>query len=192
MSLDEFLALPEEETSLEYDDGLVTQKMAPQADHGTLQYQIAKRLDLAGETRRLGKVFTETRFVTPRWSPVPDVSFYQRARIRLTSRDEIGDFHIPPDIAVEIVSPSQSVGELLRKCLRYADLGVAVSLVVDRADRTVYDIRPGEPLRVLREDDPIDLEPVLPGLDLTVRALFGSIVNDWLLEGDADESHAAE
>ncbi|MGE3271756.1 MAG: Uma2 family endonuclease [Chloroflexota bacterium] len=184
MSLDEFLALPEEETSLEFDDGLVTQKMAPQGDHGTLQYQIAKRFDLAGESLRLGKVFTETRFVTPQWSPVPDVSFYQRARIRLASRDQIGDFQIPPDIAVEIVSPSQSVGELLRKCLRYAELGVAISLVVDQRDRTIYDIRPGEPLRVLREDDPVDLAPVLSGLDLTVRALFDAAVNDWLLEPD--------
>ena len=192
MTLDEFLALPEEETSLEFDDGLVTQKMAPQSDHGSLQYQFAKRLDLAGEMRELGKVFSETRFVTSDWSPVPDVSYYRRERIEAESEDEIGDLHIPPDIAVEIVSPRQSVSEMLRKCLRYAELGVPISLVIDRTDRSVYDIRPGGHLRVLIGDDQIDLEPVLPDFNLTVSALFATVVNRWMRKKAPAEPPATE
>lgn len=193
MTLTEFLSLPDEETSLEYDDGLVTQKMAPFSDHGSLQYQLAKHLDLAGEMRELGMVFTETRFVTPSWAPVPDVSYYRAERIEPKSQDEIGDFDIPPDIAIEIVSPSQSVGAMLRKCLRYAELGVPISLVVDRIDKTVYDIRPGGTLRVLRGDDPIDLEPVLPEFNLTVQTLFGLVMKPWLRKGEGgQETSAAE
>jgi Uma2 family endonuclease len=193
MTLDEFLALPEEETSLEFDDGLVTQKMAPQEDHGALQVQIIKRLDLVGEARQLGKVFSETRIVTAGWSPVPDVSYYRKEHIRPQTRRRIGKLDLPPDIAVEIISPGQSLGETIRKCQRYAGLGVAISLVVDPQDETVYDVRPGEPLRVLRGDDQIDLEPVLPGFDLTVQALFDSIVDSWLIEeAPAEQAPAAE
>ena len=76
-------------------------------------------------------------------------------------------------------------------CLRSARdtlrLGGTVGLVVDPEGETVYDIRPSEPLRVLRGDDPIDLEPVLPDFSLTVRALFDSMVDDWLLEPDPAE-----
>jgi Uma2 family endonuclease len=94
---------------------------------------------------------------------------------------------LPPDIAVEIISPDQTLRAHLEKCLRYAEVGVAISLVVDPDDETVYAIRPGQPLRVLRGDDRIDLDDVLPGFDLTVRALFDSIVPDWLRGDDTAE-----
>jgi Uma2 family endonuclease len=181
MTLDEFLALPEEKPRLEYADGVVTQKVAPQFDHTSLQLDIARRLDRLGHELQHGIARPETRIVTPDWSPVPDVSYYCKERIRPVSRRRFGKIEIPPDIAVEIVSPDQSVGELLKKCLRYAEIGVAVSLVVDADDETIYAIRPGQPLRVLRGDDRIDLDDVLPGFDLTVNALFGSIVPDWLV-----------
>lgn len=184
MSLEEFLALPEGETSLEFDDGLVTQKMAPQADHSSLQSDLWDRMTQIGRAQRSGRAFTEKRFVTPGWSPVPDVSFYAKARLKPASRRRFGKLDLPPDIAVEIVSPDQSLGEMLRKCVRYADLGIPISLVVDPNDETVYDIRPGEPLQVLQGEDPIDLAPVLPDFGVTVQGLFSSIVDDWLLEDD--------
>jgi Uma2 family endonuclease len=189
MTLDEFLALPEEKPYLEYDNGVVLQKDAssdgaPQGDHGSIQVELIVRFDRAGRQRRLGKTFSETRFVTPGWAPIPDVSYYRRERIKPTSRRRIGDLHIPPDIAVEIVSPDQSVAELLRKCLRYAEVGVAVSLIVDPTDVSIFVIRPDQPLSVLRGDDPIDLDDVLPGLELTVNELFASVVDDWLIESD--------
>jgi len=182
MTLDEFLALPEEETSLEFDDGLVTPKMAPQVDHSSLQADLAERLNLVARGQRTGRAFTELRMVTPGWSPVPDVSYFRKERIQPATRRRFGSLDIPPDIAVEILSPGQSLGETIRKCQRYAGLGVSISLVVDPDDETVYDIRPDEPLRVLRGDDAIDLEPVLADFNVTVQALFDSIVDSWLLE----------
>jgi hypothetical protein len=61
-------------------------------------------------------------------------------------------------------------------------VGVMMSLVVDSDDETIYAIRPGQPLRVLRGDDRIDLDDVLPGFDLTVQALIDSIVPEWLTD----------
>jgi hypothetical protein len=45
MTLEKFLALPEEEASLEFDGGLVTQKVASQADHGSIQGELFLRFD---------------------------------------------------------------------------------------------------------------------------------------------------
>lgn len=194
MTLDEFLALPDEKPYLEWDHGVVVQKhvprdgkgtsdvVPPQSDHGSLQVEVAIQLDRVCREGRLGKVFTEMRIMTPGWVPVPDVSYIRRERIKPETRRRLGDLGIPPDIAVEIVSPDQTVRELLEKCLRYAEIGVAISLVVDPDDETVYAIRPGQPLRVLRGDDRIDLDDVLPGFDLTVHALFDSIVPAWLVD----------
>ena len=39
---EEFLLLPEEEPPLEYEDGRVTQKVSPQAEHGALQSHLIR------------------------------------------------------------------------------------------------------------------------------------------------------
>jgi Uma2 family endonuclease len=188
MSLEEFLALPEEKPYLEYDDGVVKQKMAPQGDHGGIQIDFGGLLNQLGRARRHGRAFTETRFVTPDWAPVPDISYYRIGRIQPESPDSYGDFQVPPDIAVEIVSPAQSVSEQLKKCLRYAELGVTISLVIDPSDRTIYAIRPDQPLRVLQGNDRIDVDDVLPGFELTVQDLFALSAPAALIDDAAHPS----
>jgi Uma2 family endonuclease len=97
------------------------------------------------------------------------------------------DLQIPPDVGVEIVSPDQGVHELHRKCLRYASLGIPVSLIVAPDDATVFALRPGQPLQALRGDDRIDLDDVLPGFEPTVNELFASVMDDWMFEESEPE-----
>jgi Uma2 family endonuclease len=82
MTLEEFLQLPEEEPALEYDDGVVTQKVSPQGKHGRLQMQLGMRLALFSEPRKLAMVFTELRTTFGGASPVPDTAGH-RDRDRL-------------------------------------------------------------------------------------------------------------
>ena len=82
---------------------------------------------------------------------------------------------VPPDVAVEVSSPDQSVAELFRKCLRYIDLGVRVALLVAVEDRTVFAFRPGQQTLALRGSDRIDLADVIPAVELTVDGLFALI-----------------
>ena len=180
LTLEEFLALPEEEPALEYWDGVITQKVSPQADHGMLQFLVAELFNNVARPRQLGLAFTETRFSTGRRSPVPDVSFYVKDRIRLRLDGMYEDFREPPDIAVEILSPGQRVNPLIRKCLGYLELGTRVALLVDPEDRSILEFRPGRPVRVLQGDDRIELDEVLPGFELTVRQLFDALVPPWL------------
>ena len=172
MTLEEFLALPEQEPSLEFDDGMVTQKVSPQGDHGRGQFKLGGVFEAAGEATGLGLVFTETRFKSVGWAPVPDTSFYLWEHVPPGRAERIGDFDVPPDIAVEVSSPDQSVGELVHKCLRYASLGVPISLLVAIEDRTVFVFRPGRETLALRGADRIDLSDILPAFDLTVDGLF--------------------
>jgi len=175
MTLEEFLRLPAQEPALEFEDGMVTQKVSPKRFHGRGQFKLGQELARAGEDTGLGQVFTETRFKTSGWAPVPDISFYLMERIAPLPDDLDDDFDVPPDIAVEVSSPDQSVGELVRKCLRYAALGVPISLLVAIEDRTVFVFRPGQQTLALRGADTIDLSDVLPAFDLTVDGLFAMI-----------------
>jgi Uma2 family endonuclease len=187
MTLDEFLGLPEVKPNLEYDNGVVNQKMAAKPVHGTLQTFLASVLNQIAGPKRLGLAMTETRFVTPGWAPVPDVSFYLRRRLRLQDGWIPEDFFEPPDIAIEVVSPSQSVTELIAKSLRYLALGTSIALIVDPAPRTVLGLRPDQAIQVMREDDRIDLDDVLRGFEVTVREMFAAIIAGW-----SDEPEAAE
>jgi Uma2 family endonuclease len=79
----------------------------------------------------------------------------------------------PPDIAIEIVSPRQSIRELVGKCRWYVEHGARIALLVEPRRRVVRDLRPGQPPRILRGSDRIDLDAVIPGLALVVDDLFG-------------------
>lgn len=61
-------------------------------------------------------------------------------------------------------------------------------LLVDPDPETVLVFRPGQLLTLLQGDDRIDLDDVLPGFELTVRAMFDALAPDWL--DDEDETVA--
>lgn len=186
MTLEEFLALPEEEPPLELWDGVVRQKVSPQNQHGLLQGQLTEVLNSIAVPRGLGLAFPETRFAADRGSPVPDLSFYTRDRIPLLPNGRISNERLgPPDLAIEIVSPEQSVSLLIRKCLGYAASGVRVTLLVVPDDEMVFAFRPDTPLRALHGEDRIDLDDVLPGFELTVAGLFDLLVPAWARPSEA-------
>lgn len=128
------------------------------------------------QPQKLALAFPELRFTYAGRSYVPDVSLYRWDRI---PRDEAGevanDFFEPPDVAVEIVSPKQSVTALVRRCVWYAANGVAIALLVDPSDRSVLTFRLRRSPEALRGTDRIDLGDLLPDLAFTVQELFDSL-----------------
>jgi Uma2 family endonuclease len=100
MTLEQFLALPEQKPALEYLEGVVRQKMAAKPVHGAVQGSLCEAINAFARPRRLGVALPETRFTDRQWSPVPDVAFYRRES--LTVRRAPADFTIPPNLAIEI------------------------------------------------------------------------------------------
>ena len=92
------------------------------------------------------------------------------------------DFTEPPDLAIEIVSPGQTLSGQIRKCLDLVARGTTVALLVHPGEESVFAFRPDQPLHVLQGDDRIDLDDVLPGFELTVRQLFEAVNWSWLDE----------
>ena len=184
MTIEEFLALPEQKPALEYEAGTVTQKMAPTPDHIELQAILREAFNATAEQHHFGRAFAEVRFRASDVAYVPDVGYYRRERLRTRPGHRYARDLGLPDIAVEIVSPEQSVTSLIRKCQRYLALGASIALLVDPDDETVLAFRLGQPVRVLRADDRIEVDDVLPGLTLTVRELFDAIVPRWVEEPD--------
>jgi Uma2 family endonuclease len=110
---------------------------------------------------------------------VPDVSF-----IRWDSVDDpdvienpAGAFlEVPPDLAVEVLSPSNTAREMEIKLEEYAKAGVKLVWYVD-PERKEVDVYPkGNPRRkkTLGVRDTLDGGDVLPGFEVPVAKLFES------------------
>ena len=173
MTAEEFLRLPEEKPYLELIDGEVRQKVSPQEQHGSLQVDLAAAINGYARPRKLGWAFAELRGRFGEDVMLPDVSVYRWDRIPRDARGRVANLYAgPPDVAVEIVSPDQSVREMVDKCRRYLAHGVEIALTVDPDAESVVRVHPDGATTTLRDDDRIDLGPVLPGFELTVRHLF--------------------
>jgi Uma2 family endonuclease len=177
LTLDEFLALPEEKPALEYLDGVVTQKMSPKGPHGGLQAELAYLFKAFFRLHPIAEVFTELRTSwTDRASLIPDLSVYLIERIPTKPNGEVADdFWEPPDVAVEIASSGQSVRAQTDRANLLIENGVKIVVLVEPARRQVRVARPHQPITSYQGDDAVDLGDVLPGFSSVVRDLFATI-----------------
>jgi Uma2 family endonuclease len=100
----------------------------------------------------------------------PDISFIRLGRLE---NEEIPDGHvpIPPDLAVEVVSPNDLAYEVDEKLLDYRSVGVPLVWVINPKERVVW-VHHGGVVRLLTEADELTGEDVLPGFRCPVRNLF--------------------
>jgi Uma2 family endonuclease len=176
MTLESFLQLPEKKPALEFEDGVVTQKVPPQGRHSVLQVELPERINRFAKPRRLAYAFTELRTTYAGLSRVPDISVYRWERIPVDSAGKVLDeFSLPPDIAIEIISPGQRANTLVRRCLWYVTHGVRIALLLDPADESITLFRPDQAPASLKGNDAIDLVAVLPGFAVTVQEIYADL-----------------
>jgi Uma2 family endonuclease len=77
-----------------------------------------------------------------------------------------------PVLAVEILSPSDTLEEIDTKIDEYLAAGVALVWTIDPHDRTVTIYRPGQEPEVVNVREELSGEPHLPGFRVPVAALF--------------------
>ena len=101
----------------------------------------------------------------------PDIAFVRADRLPPPNEFD-GFLELPPDLAVEIISPSQSGPFVAAKVAAYLNAGVAMVVFVRPARKTVSVHRPGRETIVLGIGDVFDGEDVLPGFQLPLTELF--------------------
>jgi len=93
----------------------------------------------------------------------PDVSFVRFQRLSLSQATTEGHCPIAPDLAVEVVSPNDTAYEIDEKVREFLDAGVPLVWVVNPEQRTVEIHRASGPGVILRENDEITGEDIIPG-----------------------------
>lgn len=144
-------------------------------DHGDLAAVFSWHLGSAVYSSRRGKMYiADTGFILrrdPDTLVAPDVAFVRSERVP-AGRDHRGFLDIVPDIALEVVSPSDSARLVREKIQAYRDAGIPLLIVLypDHRSLTVY--RHGQEPEILGEDDILDGGEILAAFRLPVKVLF--------------------
>jgi Uma2 family endonuclease len=101
----------------------------------------------------------------------PDAAFYRADRLPAGGIPATY-WELAPDLAVEVLSPSDRRGKVLKKVGEYLDAGARLVWVIDPVRRTAVVYRPeGEPT-ILGADGVLDGEDVLPGFALPLADVW--------------------
>ncbi len=142
--------------------------------HGRIACAVAAMLRDFVHGRGLGVVLSaETGFQIARDPDsvrAPDVAYVATERIPET--EPVGFFSGAPDLAVEVLSPSDAAGDVLAKVQDWLDAGCRAVWVVDPKTRTVTVYRSRRQIAVLSESDTLDGGEVVPGFRVPVAELF--------------------
>lgn len=103
---------------------------------------------------------------------IPDVSYVSAEVLEQHERTPIGDY--APDLAIEILSASNTRGEMDRKLREYFESGVRLVWYVDPSTRTIRVFTSPEDVTELDEGGMLDGGDVLPGFEANVGELFES------------------
>jgi Uma2 family endonuclease len=106
---------------------------------------------------------------------IPDVAFSRWKKFPRRELPDEGAPEIAPDLAVEVLSKSNTPKEMERKLGEYFGVGVKLVWFVDPGARTVTVYSSPTRSRVLRVNDSLDGGKVLPGFKLAVSSLFANL-----------------
>ncbi len=100
-----------------------------------------------------------------------DVQYFSEAR---WPKSQVGDSPppVPPDLVVEVRSPSDRLGDVLAKVADYLRAGVAIVLVLQPKPRTITIYRDDADAVVVKESEAIENLPELPGFRCEVAEFF--------------------
>lgn len=100
-----------------------------------------------------------------------DASFVRFGRLA----DEtipVGHITIAPDLAVEVISPTDLVEEVDQRVTEFLDAGVELVWVIHSRAKTVHVYRPGRHGAILRANDELSCDDLIPDFRYLVSKLF--------------------
>ena len=105
----------------------------------------------------------------------PDTTVVRNERLEELERPNAGYMPIPPDLAVEVVSPNDLVYDVAEKVREYLEAGFPLVWVLYPEDRTVIVHPNGEEAYLLGPTREISAEAALPGFRCKVADLFPAV-----------------
>jgi Uma2 family endonuclease len=176
MTAEEFMAADLGDGIFELVRGEVKELPPAMPEHGRVCGNAYYVLESYGRQCGLGYALSNDSAVLTERGPDTvrgaDVCYYSHSR---WPRAEVGSSlpPVPPDVAVEVVSPGNRLAKIMTKVAEYLEVGIALVWVVypKRRQVVIYRVN-GEETMSLHEQDVIENLPELPGFRCTVSDFF--------------------
>jgi len=170
----EFLAFVPDEDDITYEliDGQAVPKMSPKFSHAKLTRAFLNRIAQWSEGR--GEVLAEWAIQLTRkgqdWIPTPDLLYISYQRLPKDWHEDEA-CPVPPELAIEIISPGQTFGKLAAKARDYLDAKVLRVWVVDSQARSITVFYPDAPPQTYMGDTLL-IDSLFEGLEFSAEEIF--------------------
>jgi Uma2 family endonuclease len=174
VTADELLKMPENAGRHELIRGELRDMPPPGEEHSDVATELARHMGNHVRANRLGRVYGELGFRVssdPDTVLIPDVSFVREERIAPGRRSQgyrIGT----PDVAVEVVSPSDSIDAVEEKVFEFLLAGCSMVVVINPRRQTATVYRSFKNVVVLTRDEILEAGDLLPGWRIRLAELF--------------------
>lgn len=174
MTADELLNVSIPGKRVELIRGVLRVMEAPGFRHGSVSASLAVALVPFVRAGKLGTVVAgDTGFIltqNPDTVRAPDIAFVRAERVPYPS--PAGYLTGAPDLAVEVLSPNDRPGEVLTKVGDWLEAGARLVWIIDPARRVARVYRADGSDAVVREDEALVGEDVLPGYSCLLREIL--------------------
>lgn len=175
VTAEELLHMPDDGFRYELIRGELKKMPPPGHVHGRVAMKFGWRLAQHVETNNLGNVYAaETGFLLeqePDTVRAPDCAFVSSERLAKFGETE-GYLPGAPDLAVEVISPSDTYAEVEEKALDWLAGGSSAVVVLNPRKRTVTVYRSVTNITILDDEAILDLSDVVTNFKIPVKALF--------------------
>jgi len=165
---------PPDELRYELDEGELIEVVKPRYNpHNRIVRAIDRALIAYLDKNPLGEVLSsDNLFVLgPNTKRIPDLSFMTAERVRQIRPD--ADIEGAPDLAVEVLSPADTVTAMRRKVKQYFAAGSrAVWLVYPESREIEIRESAAGPSRIFSENDTLEGPELLPGFSVKASSFF--------------------
>ena len=173
VTAEELYAMPEDGFKYEFVRGELV-KMPPAGfEHGDIGMPVASHLHSHVISMGLGRVVaSDTGYqLAADHVLTPDVSFVSESRLPASGSPE-GFFQGAPDLAVEVISPSEPEQHITQKFADYLRYGCKMVVLVRPRMRQVEVHLSGSETQILEPEDVLDGGTAVPGWRLPIVDIF--------------------
>jgi Uma2 family endonuclease len=172
---DEFLNSPLSQNH-ELIEGELVETMSTGFIHGVVAQRIGRFIGNFADENNLGEVTaSETGFILGKGTyRGADCAFIGNEKLKEHGYPR-GFFPTAPDIAIEVVSPSNTSEEMMEKVNLYLQNGSSLVWIIYPINRVITVYRQNNLVTILRENDTLEGENVLPNFQLPLTKLFGNL-----------------
>ena len=169
-----FMALPDDGDRYEIVNGELVNMGNSGMAHGDLCAFLVGNLAIYVRAKKLGSVCdSSTAFKMKLGNKrSPDISFVAKERLKGLKKLPKGFFEGAPDLAIEVLSPSNTFEEIHSKLVEYFESGCKLAWVINPDEESVLVYRKPQPEKLLKITDSLDGEELIPGFTLAIAELF--------------------